>query len=515
MKYLNNKTISLSTLFITALVFIVLSISINSSLKNIKTQNWNGYFTLIVEDIASVEEISAELELYEDFKVVNEYNSEIRIFNYNSEKSIPVSELSEYYIEEDPLYDPFLRKLPAFFHGESDTGNFSIIYISTDLSPNHFSKRISRIMAGYEFKWYLPDIRTGKSLLNIFIFLFFAGVLIYWNRSRLIILIPGLFPWFLYSARSDFTGMIVAVIFLYAWSLMGARLYRSYRHYLNFGKFEAFNFRKLISALILMLLSFIYRMMNGDPVGEIAPYFMALSAHLSSVLFYVIILAYKRRRQQHRIFFPVKIRHGSSFRFGFEFAVSCAFVLIILISPLIPGNISNNINIKIPIPVKIEGLSDFSQISLQVLNRHSGQSELPDLSDYVSHMSYLETYPYGFKYKFPGQDEKITIPRFRGENDGFIEENVAVNIFTDAWYESIISGSLNTGIVTMLLSQNSPTLVKYQSESQGIVRDNFLRKHYWFSLFLILALGLWFSNISPTDLFGLKEYMVRRKQQVV
>ncbi len=515
MKFLNNKSFGIATLLITALLFLVLTVSINSSLNNIKTQIWDGFFILMVEKRAPVEEISSELEKYVDFKVIDAYNSMITLFDYTGDRTIPVADLADYYVEEDPLYDPFLRKLPSLFSGETDGDEYSIIYVASDLSPSLFLRQISSIMSGFNYKWYLPDIKTGKSLLNIVVFILFSGILIYWNKNRLILLLPGLLPWFIYSAGSDFTGMIVSVIFLYAWSLTGSLLYRSYRHFLNFGKFESLDMKKLAASLLLMLLSFIYRMVIGDHTGEVAPYFMALAAHFSSIIFYVIILVYKRRRQQHRIFFPVKIKNGFSFRFGFEFAVSCAFVLVILVTPLIPGNRSPYADFKIPVPVKIEGLSDFSQRSLQVLNSHSGQSEIPDLSDYISHMSYLEIYPYGFKYKFPEQDEILTVPRFKVNNGELIEENVAVNIFTDKWYESIISDGLNSGIVTLLLSQNSPTLVKYQSESRGMVRDDYLRKHYWFSLFLILALSLWFINISPSDWFGLKEYVVRRKQQVV
>ena len=171
--------------------------------------------------------------------------------------------------------------------------------------------------------------------------------------------------------------------------------------------------------------------------------------------------------------------------------------------------------IKLPVPVKIEGISDFSKVSIQILNTHSGQSELPDLSDYISHMMFLETYPYGYNYLFPEPDDVMSVPLFSMEDGGITKKNVNINMFTDMWYESIISSGLNTSIIRLLFSQDSPTLVSYMSESRGFLTDEYLRNHYWISIFLVLSLVLWLSNLSPSGWYDLKEFMLRRKQQVV
>ena len=164
---------------------------------------------------------------------------------------------------------------------------------------------------------------------------------------------------------------------------------------------------------------------------------------------------------------------------------------------------------------KIEGISDFSQVSMQILNKHSGQSELPNLSDYISHMIFLETYPYGYQYLFPEPDQTLSVPFFSLEKGTVTKKNVSINMFTDRWYESIMTDSSNTGIIKLLLSNNSPTLVGYQADNKSLVTDKFLRNHYTISIFLVLVLIVWLSNLSTSDWYGFKDLVLRRKQQVV
>ena len=88
-------------------------------------------------------------------------------------------------------------------------------------------------------------------------------------------------------------------------------------------------------------------------------------------------------------------------------------------------------------------------------------------------------------------------------------------MFTDLWYESIINPSLTTGIISLLLSQDTPALVGYQSEFGDLLAGKYIRNHYWFSMFLVVALLIWLSNLSLSGWYVLKEFLLRRKQQVV
>ena len=515
MKFLNNRMTGISILFITALLYIVLTMTVKMSLNNIDSKMWEGYYTLVLEADAPISAIITDLQRFSEWELVSEYSSNIQVFSHTGEVYIPVSELQAYYVDGDPLFDPFLQKLPSLFKAKSATDDYRIIYIHTNFSPSLFSDKITDIMSNYSYKWFIPEIKKENQTIGTIIFIVSMILLFFLNKKLWPFLLPGIVPWFLFASGSGLSGVLVSIIFLFGWILLGSQLYNSFRHYLNLGKFDPVDRKKLIISIFIMVISVFYLFLNSRTLSHIAAYTLALLAHLCSVAFYVIILGYKRRLQQHRIFFPVRIRLKSRNANMPDLVLLSAIIMIIVISPLINQGNRSGIDIKLPVPVKIEGISDFSQVSMQILNKHSGQSELPNLSDYISHMMFLETYPYGYQYLFPEPDQILAVPLFSIEEGTVTKKNVSINMFTDRWYESIISNGSNTGIIRLLLSNNSPTLVGYQAGKQSFVTGEFLRNHYLISIFLVLALIVWLSNLSPSDWYGLKELALRRKQQVV
>ena len=515
MKFLNNRITGISILFITAFLYIVLTMTVKMPLSSIDSKMWEGYYTLVLEAEAPIVQIIADLELFTEWEVVSEYSSNVKIFSHNKDVYIPVSELKGYYVDGDPLFDPFLQKLPSLFRAKSAGKNYHLVYIRTKISPSLFLEKITEIMFNYSDEWSIPEIKKDNQAISTTIFIISIILLLILNKKLWPFIIPGIVPWFLFAAGSGLPGVIVSVIFLFGWMLLGSQLYNSFRHYLNLGKFDPVDKKKLVVSIFIMIISVFYLFLNSRTLSHITSYTLALLAHLSSIAFYIIILGYKRRLQQHRIFFPVRIRYKSKNTNILEFVILSSFITIIIISPLIIQGNRSEIDIKLPVPVAIEGISDFSQVSMQILNKHSGLSELPNLSDYISHMIFLETYPYGYKYHFPEPDQILSVPLFSLDNGIVTKKNVSINMFTDRWYKSIMTNSSNTGIIRLLLSNNPPTLVGYQSENQSFVTDEFLRNHYLISMFLVLALIVWLSNLSPSEWYGFKDLVLRRKEQVV
>ncbi len=515
MKFLNNRITGISFLLITAFCYILLTMTVKMPFTNIDSKMWKGYYTLLLEADAPMLQILDDLQELGKWEVVSEYNSQVQVFNHKEATFIPISDLEEFYVKGDPLYDPFLKKLTSLFSAESDSEYYHIVYIRSDLNPSTFSGKIGKIMDKYSYNWFLPELKKENQTISLTIFILSMVLVLLWKKKLWPVLIPGIPPWFQFVSGSGFPGVLVSIIFLFGLILLGSQLYKSFRHYLNLGNFDPVDRKKLTVSIFIMVLSLVYLILNNRTFPQIAAYIMALLAHLCSVSFYVIILDYKRRLQQHRTFFPVRIRLKSRNVNRSDLVIFSAFILIIVISPLIIQRNRFVSDIKLPVPVEIEGISDFSQVSIQILNKHSGQSELPDLSDYISHMMYLETYPFGFQYEFPEPDQVFSVPLFMMQEGRMIKKNVHINMFTDIWYESIISSGSNTEIIRLLLSQDSPTLVSYKSENRDLFTDEYIRNHYWFSIFLGLLLILWLSNLSPSGWYSLKEIVLRRKQQVV
>jgi len=515
MKILKNRKIAILLLLLTALLYLVLSFLVKFPLKNISHRIWDGYYILAVEENAPVLPIIEDLQQIGEWEVLSKYNSKIKVFSYNDDLFIPVSKLETFYLDEDPLYDNFLKKLPLLFTGKVLSENYEIIYIKSNLSSAHFSRKINQIMDNYSSKWVLPEIKLVQESMSIFIFIFAVLIMFILYKELWPILLPGIVPWFIFSSGSGLPGVLASIIFLFSLVLLGSILFRSFRHYLNLGIFDPVDKKKLFLSIFIMILSFVYLLINLKTLPYIGSFIFAVAAHFSSITFYVIILDYKRKKQQHRIFFPLKINLNNKKINRPDLYCFSWLILIIILSPLLINENKFESDIKLPVPIAIEGVSDFSQTSLQILHKHSIQSELPNFSDYISHMMYLETYAYGFKYSFPNTEGKLSISQFVMTREGLKEKNVNIYMFTDLWYESIMSPSLTAGIISLLLSQGTPTLVGYQSEFGDLLAGNYIRNHYWFSMFLVVALLMWLSNVSLSGRYVLKEFLLRRKQQAV
>ncbi|MCK5674463.1 MAG: hypothetical protein KAH95_13875 [Spirochaetales bacterium] len=515
MKHLNNRITAVSLLIFTAIVYLGLSLTVNMPLKDITHNIWNGYYTLALEADAPVVSLVDELKKNSEWEILSEYNSMIQVFNYDESLFIPVSELKNFYVDGDPLYDPFLKKLPLLFTGKILSENYHVVYIKSNLSSTDFSRKMNKIMKNYPYTWVLPEIKLVQESISILFFIFAIILLLIWHKELWPILVPGIFPWFQFASSSGLPGVLVSIIFLFSLVLLGSLLYRSFKHYLNLGVFDPINKKKLILSVLIMIFSVIYLLLNLKTLPYLAAYFIAFFAHLFSIVFYIIILDYKRKLQQHRMFFPVIIKFNVRKIIRSDIYSFCSLILIIFLSPLLIHENRFESNIKLPVPVAIEGVKDFSRSSLQILDKHSIQSELPNLSDYISHMKFLETYSYGFNYSFPEPEQILSVPLFSMVKGDVKEKNVNIFMFTDAWYESIMDSGLSSDILSMLISQGSPVLVAYQSEFGDLLAGDYLRNHYWFSIFLAAALLFWLSNLSLSGWYILKEFLLRRKQQAV
>ena len=516
MKLLNNKIKTAFFISLTVLLYFSLSIYIKYPLAGISHNVWKGYYILALSDEAPVKSITDDLQKIGGWEVLSEYNSEVRIFNYtDSSISVPVNKLKDYYVKGDPLYDPFLKKLPLLFTGATFSKKIHIVYIKSSMKPNTFSKEINTIMSTYHIDWFLPEIKMQQEITSFIIFSLVLAVFFIWHKELWPILVSGIFPWVQFLSGTGITGLAVAILFIFSLELIGSQLYRPFKHYLNLGRLDTLDKRKLSVSIIIFLLPFFYVFVNFKDIQAIVSFFMTVTANILAVLSYLLLLTFKSRLQQHKMFFPVKIKyhvHGIKRKDLYIFTFLSVLMLIL---PLIQqkNRFSNNVNL--PVPVVIEGVNDFSTISMETLHRHSINSELPNLSDYISHIMFLTTYPYGLKYSFPKSNKKITIPQFVKIGNRVIEENVGIYMFTDSWYESIMNDSLSTDIIKLFLSQDSPTLVRYSSGSEVVFTGKMIRNHYWISSIFLLVLGFWLSDESVLNLLLLIEFLLRRKQQVV
>jgi len=515
MKLLNNKIITVSFIIFAVFVYFLLSVYIKKSPEYVNTSMWKGYYTLALPEDAPVRSIVSDLKKFGGWDVLSEYNSEVTVFNYNKNTSIPVYKLKDFYVEGDSLYDPFLQKLPLLFVGKSLTEKFHIVYINSTMEPKYFSEKITKIMESYSGKWFLPDIQIQHQITLFIIFFISIFSLFLWHKELWPILFSGIFPWVQFLFGTGVSGLIVSILFIISLELLGIQLYPSFKHYLNLGIFHPLDKKKLSISIIILLIPFIYIIVNLNDVSIVISFFIAVFVHLLAVICYLFLLAYKRRLQQHRIFFPVKIRFHRYKLKRKDLYIFSLLVLFMLITPFLQKENRFKNNLILPVPLKLESVNDFSILSMEILNSHSISSELPNLSDYISHLMFLTTYPYGFEYSFPQPDTKITVPQFTKTGNSVLEKNISIFMFTDSWYESIMNDNLSLDVVRLFLSQDSPVLVSYRSGRGMVYTGKITQNHYWFSIIFLFAFMLYLSDIRLVNLHFVKEFLLRRKQQVV
>jgi hypothetical protein len=209
-------------------------------------------------------------------------------------------------------------------------------------------------------------------------------------------------------------------------------------------------------------------------------------------------------RQQHRLFYPVTLgtvrSRGTSGRMLVKGAAPALLLLLALPFgfELLDGRAQE---VKMPVPeylsAESRGKLDFSSLSSAASRRRPGSTdgteELPTLVDYVAHMAYQEGYLYGRDYGFPFPGERITLPRYDGTGMEVQRREKVVKLFTDEWYEDIISQARLDGIEGLLYEQRAPVRVSSTLIESLRVTGEVKRGHAVLtavlSLFLFLTAG--------------------------
>ena len=98
--------------------------------------------------------------------------------------------------------------------------------------------------------------------------------------------------------------------------------------------------------------------------------------------------------------------------------------------------------------------------NLGLLNDFRPAPEYPDLSDYLAHRAYQDSYFYGGEYRFPVPGKALETPRFFMGENGPEEEMVTLKEFTDDWYTGILDSIPQETIAALLMRQGEPCFIR-------------------------------------------------------
>jgi hypothetical protein len=176
---------------------------------------------------------------------------------------------------------------------------------------------------------------------------------------------------------------------------------------------------------------------------------------------YGFFVFFQRERQIHRLFIPVSIMK-EDFWNGFKGKYLNGVIIRLAVLALLPAALvllfSGSDNFYVPRPEKLHNVHSFSWESLHRLWLLSDESMLPDMSDYVTHRAYQETYAFGAEYRFPAENSSIVLSRFRREGDKLVKGEETVHTFDEEWLHSVLSDNSH-GIELLFYSTGYPAQV--------------------------------------------------------
>ncbi len=242
--------------------------------------------------------------------------------------------------------------------------------------------------------------------------------------------------------------------------------------------------------------------------------FGRILAQLSVGGVYLSLRLLKRRRYAHVPFYPRTIRAGYKLPSAPLNAVCLGFLLASALPPLLfYGTLSFGGTLRIPAPQgEVEGGFTWERIGrladtkdnkvskdsneVTALGQADGggplETPLPDLSDYLSHRAYQQSYFYGGTYEFPRRNGSIRIDNYRREGTNVKREESVVKMFTEPWYKDIIGEAYTHGVTRLLLSQKGPSRVRMEQLRVLQIRKQTLWGHT--GIYLVVSLVLFISK---------------------
>ncbi len=410
-------------------------------------------------------------------RVSHRGNAMVPLFSFHGMIKVPVENIAEHYDSLDPLYDPFLKKIPALFSGSIDGRDAQVYYIITKDDPNTLFRRLSGVNSRYSGQFVVAGTGSGPLLLLplIFLFLVVFFALGLDAKSRLFFFL-GAFPVAVFSFGTPFGSYAAVLLFSPFWALLVSRiplfLNERFRRGADTSNLEhdllMRAFRYLLFSVLSLIFFFVFSQ-KGQLKG-LGPLFTCLLAG-PAVIGAIILWHYVRyASRQHALFVSVAISTTGSgkkrmLHFFSSIYTRCGFVLfcssLLFLWPLFNDGSAASLSLPAPAPHSgVETAAGFPAIG------QKGDS-LPNRGDYIAHYAFHDGYLFGMNYRVPTLNEALEYENYFYINDVLYSEQVTAKLFTEQWYEDIIGQQVQNGIIGLFLNQTNSVRLNYVSLASG------------------------------------------------
>jgi hypothetical protein len=444
---------------------------------------WQGYYTVLASPSERLPAFAAALQRRPGIAaVVSRYTSPASFNTFDGFTTLPIAGLAARLDPQDPRYDPYLRRLEAYFRSGAGAASPEVMYIRCDRSPAWLLALFARLPEARGLRLQLLGLGWAAAL-RLALFCAFGALLVARQRGYCLRLLSAAaaLPWLPTVCFGSTLSLLAALAFLPLWPALLASAYHGLRERLfaparrGPGLLEeGVFFRGRPSSLPRASLRFLPRLLAlaalflllkraGQPLGAVV--LAAASGVLLLPLMYAA-LALELAFYEHVPFLPVPIldpsRGGSDARPAERTAALLMICLALISLPLL--GLGSRLNPRIvPAPARsaVQG-AGLSWAALEALARETRGRGLPDLADYLTHQAYQEGLAFGRPYTFPSLGERVSIPSFeRGPNgQGIVRADRVVLRYPDAWLARTLENAPAGSVARLLADQGQAVPVR-------------------------------------------------------
>ncbi len=475
---------------------------------------WRGYYQIVCPPGNTYNDVENLLEKNGFKGIISEKNEKVSVFSFSKPLKIPLSEVSGYYVPSDPLYDPYLKKINGYFNGFSAKKPVKVLYLPVRTDPFRTYITLKRVLEPVQGRWTFVDFMPIEKSMLLLLILTGEFVLFKLSGDKKIYFIT-LVSWCFSLIFGDFFTVIMSMSCQFLWILLFNRFIPFFTAYLNYTTVNKDEITRMIVESALYVGIYISLLIDMHGVIKLKSLFLPQTAQIFATAVVLGFLFIQHRFRAHKLFSPVLIKERwKCLKFNEVYAVA-VFLVLFITAPFFYWISFGGKNITLPAPYSVIGNIPISYSTLQKMDTLKSEDVLPDLSDYLAHKAFLESYMYGGSFTFPAEGSAVTLSIFQKKGILAQRKNSIIKLFTDSWYNRIISSVNNATVPGLLLKQGVPFGVKFTNVIRLSHGKGNLRRYYLFFVFLVLPFLFWAGVrfTSPGSRF--KRLFLRRRRQVV
>jgi len=516
----------------TTVLCILLALLIGGKFRIIPVQNildsWENYTPILIED-----SVSDEIDIYSFFKdlgwtdIVCRDSEQVHLFTYRGEMSIPYRQVGELLEPEDPRYDPYLRGLSGYFEGSINGRPAEVFYIAGTSEQNHRWKQTIHDLEESGILYSVPGREESVDILYLALIFLNAGILIFLlpQKSRMLFL-SGAAAVFVLSDAVSFPLFTLLMAQVIGWALFCEWAGISFPRHFNIGySFLRRDLKTRIAGYILItgigLTVALTSLRYSSAVSIVFHWANTAAIHGILACFYYRWTRRKVGKQHHTLFFPIPMSRGKRNSSGrvLRFVLLLTTLAVLPVFVVFHYDSADDRQIIYPQPVSDLRYRDFQWEDLKEWKKEKGSEKLsgellPDICDYLSHRAYQQGYLYGRKFSFPYKGEELSVKVYEKQGLKIFGKDKVFKMFTEKWYEDIISDASKSGVSRLLFAQNGSVQIAQRKINTFRIPTHTILGYI--ALFLVIGPVVYFyvSRKMNRQKFSFDKYQQKKGQKV-